>query len=48
MKNQLTSISLVRKYVHHIRNIKSLDKEMMDNITTMTNEEKIDIIKSFK
>ena len=40
------TINICRKYVHHIRNIKSLDKEMMNNVYSMTDEEKMNIIKA--
>jgi len=43
IKNQNNSI-LLRKYLHDIRNIKLLDKEMINNIRNMSNEEKMDII----
>ena len=43
IKNQNDSI-LLRKYLHDIRNIKLLDKEMINNIRNMSNEEKMDII----
>jgi hypothetical protein len=35
---------LFRKYLHDIRNMKTLDKEMLNNIRSMTNEEKMYII----
>ena len=35
---------LFRKYIHDIRNMKILDKEMINNIRNMSNEEKIEII----
>jgi galactose-1-phosphate uridylyltransferase len=35
---------LFRKYVHDIRNMIILDKETINNIRNMTNEEKMDII----
>ena len=38
---------LAKKYNHDIRNIKSLDNEMIDAIRDMSNENKIDIIISF-
>ena len=38
---------LFRKYVHDIRNMKTLDKETINNIRNMTNEEKMDIILAF-
>jgi len=39
--------SLFRKYLHDIRNIKILDKEMINNIRSMSNEEKMEIIIAF-
>ena len=38
---------LCKKYIHEIRNIKPLDKEMINNIRNMSNEEKINIIITF-
>jgi hypothetical protein len=38
------STDLFKKYLHEIRNLKTLDKEMIINIRSMSNEEKIDII----
>ena len=38
---------LCKKYIHEIRNIKILDKEMINNIRNMSNEDKMDIIISF-
>lgn len=35
---------LLRKYIHDIRNMKELNKEMINNICKMTNEEKLEII----
>jgi len=35
------------KYIHEIKNIKPLDKEMINNISNMTNEEKMNIIITF-
>ena len=35
------------KYLHDIRNMKTLDKEMIKNIRNMSNEEKMYIILSF-
>lgn len=35
------------KYLHDIRNMKTLNKEMINNIRNMSNEEKMDIILSF-
>jgi len=39
--------NLCKMYIHDIRNMKPLDKEMINNIRKMTNEEKINIIISF-
>jgi hypothetical protein len=33
-----------KKYLHDIRNIKILDKEMINNISNMSNENKMNII----
>jgi hypothetical protein len=38
---------LFRKYVDDIRNMKRLDKEMINNIRNMSNEEKMEIIIAF-
>jgi hypothetical protein len=38
---------LFRKYVHDVRNMKRLDKEMINNIRNMSNEEKMEIIIAF-
>ena len=38
---------LFRQYIHDIRNMKKLDKEMMNNIRNMSNEDKMDIINAF-
>ena len=35
---------LCKRYIHEIRNMKPLDKEMINNIRNMSNEEKINII----
>jgi len=35
---------LFREYIHYIRNMKILDKQMINNIRNMSNEEKIEII----
>ncbi len=43
MSNHIVS-DLCRKYVHDVRNMKSLDKEMINNIRNMSNEEKMEII----
>jgi hypothetical protein len=39
--------SLFRKYLHDIRNMKTLDKELINNIRSMSNEEKMEIIIAF-
>jgi uncharacterized protein YacL (UPF0231 family) len=39
--------NLVNKYIADIRDIKSLDKEMISNISTMCNEDKIKIITTY-
>jgi hypothetical protein len=39
--------NLFKKYLHNIRNMKTLDKEMINNVCNMSNEEKIDIIIAF-
>ena len=38
---------LCKKYIHEIRNIKPLDKEMINNIRNMSNKDKMDIIIEF-
>ena len=38
---------LCKKYIHEIRNMNLLDKEMINNIRNMSNEEKMNIIISF-
>lgn len=38
---------LCKRCIHDIRNIKSLDKVMINNIRNMSNEEKMNIIISF-
>jgi hypothetical protein len=38
---------LYNKYIHDIRNMRSLNKEMINNIRNMSNEEKMDIIIMF-
>jgi hypothetical protein len=37
-------IDLFRKYINDIVDLKLLDKEMINNIRNMTNEDKMDII----
>ena len=39
--------SLFRKYLHDIRNMQILDKEMINKIRSMSNEEKMEIIIAF-
>ena len=41
------AIDLCKRYIHEIRNMKPLDKEMINNIRNMSNEEKMNIIISF-
>jgi hypothetical protein len=43
-KNNDKMIDLFKKYLQDIRNLKPIDKEMMNNIRNMSNEEKMDII----
>jgi hypothetical protein len=46
-EDKLTNNSVTdlhRRYLHDIRNLKILDKEMINNIRNMSNEEKMDII----
>ena len=38
------SVELLRTYLHDIRNMKTLDREMIRNIRNMSNDEKMDII----
>jgi len=35
---------LVKKYINHIRELKKIDKEMIDNISNMSNDDKMQII----
>ena len=46
MINHITN-DLYKRCIHDIRNIKPLDKEMINNIRNMSNEEKMNIIISF-
>ncbi len=39
--------SLFKKYIHEIRNMRTLDEEMINNIRNMSSEEKMEIIISF-
>lgn len=36
--------TLVNKYINHVRDLKKFDKEMMDNISNMSNDDKMKII----
>ena len=45
-KNNNTT-DLCKRYIHDIRNIRPLDKEMINNIRNMSNEEKMNIIITF-
>jgi len=38
---------MFRKYIHHIRNLNTLDANMMKNIRNMSDDEKIHIILAF-
>jgi hypothetical protein len=38
------NIAIFRNYIHHIRNINTIDANMMKNIRTMSDDEKIHII----
>lgn len=38
---------LFKKYLHDIRNMKTLDREMIKNISNMSNDEQMSIIISF-
>jgi hypothetical protein len=38
---------LFRKYLHDIRNMKTLDEEMIHNIRNMSSDDKMDIIIAF-
>ena len=38
------SVELFRTYLHDIRNMKTLDREMISNIRNMSNDDKMDII----
>jgi len=42
-----TNYTLFKKYIHDIRNMKTLDEEMINNIYSMSNEQKMSIIISF-
>ncbi len=48
-KNNKASLNanLFKKYIHEIRNMRTLDEEMINNIRNMSNEEKMEIITSF-
>ena len=37
---------LFRKYLHDIKNMKTIDKEMLNNIRNMSHENKMEIIKT--
>ena len=39
--------NLLTKYIHNIRNLRPLNKDMINNINYMTNDEKMDIILTF-
>jgi hypothetical protein len=41
------NIALLKKYTHDIRNMKSLNGEMLNNISNMSHEDKMIIILSF-
>jgi hypothetical protein len=41
------SSDLFKKYIHDIRNVKTLDEEMINNVCNMSNKEKIAIIMAF-
>jgi hypothetical protein len=38
---------IFRRYLHEVRNMKTLDKEMINNIRNMSHEDKMDIIIAF-
>ena len=40
----INDTDLLKKYIADIRNIKKLDKEMISNISNMSNEDKMKII----
>jgi hypothetical protein len=42
-----SNATLFKKYMHDIRNMHTLDEEMINNIRSMSSEEKMDIIISF-
>ena len=44
LNNNNNNTDLYKRYIHEIRNIKPLDKEMINNIRNMSNEEKMNII----
>jgi len=43
---KLIEQELHKKYIHNIRNLKPLNKEMINNIYNMCHEDKMEIIKS--
>lgn len=45
-KNENNTI-LFRKYLHDIKNMKTLNREMINNIKNMSDKEKMDIIITF-
>ena len=45
--SQDNSNYIFRKYLHDIRNMKTLDEEMIHNIRNMSSDEKMDIIIAF-
>lgn len=47
MNSNHNNIDLLHRYIHDIRNIKPLDKEMINKINGMTNNEKLEIILAF-
>jgi hypothetical protein len=44
---QKTDMTLYKKCLHEIRNMRTLDDEMINNIRIMSSEEKMEIIISF-
>jgi hypothetical protein len=47
IEDKIKNNELFKKYIHYIRNINVLDNEMINNIRSMSNEEKMAIIITF-
>ena len=46
-KEKVLNVDLLNKYIEDVRNIKKLDREMIDNINKMSCEDKMKIIITF-